>query len=786
MSVVTVATAVARSELPFARVLAADLRRVHPDWRLTVLLLDGDSCELAGEPFTAIGLEDVESRHLPLLEVVAAGPRELANALRPALLKSLAGRGEGPVVWLDPTVRVLGGLDALVETGRGGLAAVAVHPRVETAAGLEARGPFEGGAIAGDDIELLGWWADLVGEDAARRVSRFDPLAAHLLGAVVAGSDRVRVVRQRALIAGWWTLAAGGLIEGDPPTLDGQPLRAFDFAGFDPSRPHWLSSEDRKGRARVSASDAMARLTSEYVDALAAAGWTGAEVDWAFATLPGGLALDDDLRELYALARREGAGLPSPFTEDGYAAFLRWLGTDAPVGGGVSWYLERVHRRRSDLQRAFPDLPGGDARRLVAWGAEQGVREEPVLAAIHARQAADGPRSPTPLRTDAARVRLIGYLEDGLGLGAAARSYLGALELAGVAVDAVSVPVPIAGADDDERFHRRNRVEWQSDAEDDGPADVEIVCMNPPELLRATRAGLISRERRHRIGVWAWELDSLPDEWSEAFPLVDEVWAYSEYVAAALRANVPVPVNVMPLAVELPELPQERERPPGEPFTFLYVFDIFSSVERKNPLGAIEAFRTAFEAGEDVRLVLKTSNGDNAPEELERIRVAAIDRPDIEVVDAFVSAAERDALIAGCDCYVSLHRAEGFGLTIAEAMAAARPVIATGFSGNLDFMSPATAYLVDWQPATVSPTSTYYPPGARWAEPDVEHAAALMRRVHADPLEAKVRGEVAREHVGRVLSPTAVGDRLRARIEELTGRPRAGGGLRAVLSRRRG
>jgi glycosyltransferase involved in cell wall biosynthesis len=782
---------VAVHELALARVLAGDLERVHPDWRLTVLVLDGDRVD--GEPFETVAVAAVDPPDRALLEVVTRGPGTLAAALRPSLMAWLARRSGGPVAWLDPTVRLFEALDPLAGPARDGVALVPLHPRFEPARGLTARGPFESGIVAASDVAALEWWAGLVGEEARRSGERFDPLAGHALAALTAASDGVRIVRDRSLCAGWWTLAAGGRIDGSPPALDGERLRAFNAAGFDPARPHWLSTEAGAGAARISDSPALAALLAAHARETVDAGWEPDCEAWRYATLPGEVALDDDLRHLFALAAREGADLGDPFEAVGAAAFLDWIDGESPVGAGVSWYLERVHRRRADLQVAFPDLAGGDGARLVQWMETHGVREEPVLAKLIERRPLSrrdevARRATAPSGT--AGVRIVGYLGDGLGIGEAARSYARSLAAAGMDVETVEVPAPMERrAASGGGTANRRRVAWEGTPRRDAAAPgAEIVCVNPPELLRLHRAGMERPPGVHRIGVWAWELDTIPPDWEQAYPLVDEIWVYSEHVASALR-DAPVPVSVVPLSIDLGRLGSPAARSAdASPFTFLFVFDLLSSVERKNPLGLIEAYHSAFAPGEGARLVLKTSNGDNRPEQLERIRVAALGRPDIEVIDEFLPVERRDALIAGCDCYVSLHRAEGFGLTIAEAMAAGRPAIATGWSGNLGFMTAETSHLVGWRPALVEAGSELYPAGARWAEPDLDEAAALMRQVRDDPEAARLLGEAGCRHVCELLAPAIVGARARDRLEEIARATpsRRPGRVRAALARRGG
>src|SRR5262249_52403809 len=152
--------------------------------------------------------------------------------------------------------------------------------------------------------------------------------------------------------------------------------------------------------------------------------------------------------------------------------------------------------------------------------------------------------------------------------------------------------------------------------------------------------------------------------------------------------------------------------PPG--FMFLFVFDLFSIVERKNPFGLITAFTRAFQPGEGPILVIKTINGHLRLNDLERVRAAAAGRPDIAIVDEYYTAQQKNALLGICDCYVSLHRSEGFGLTMAEAMGLEKPVIATGYSGNVDFMTPHNSFLVDYVTGSVPAGCAPYPVGSAW------------------------------------------------------------------------
>jgi SAM-dependent methyltransferase len=217
---------------------------------------------------------------------------------------------------------------------------------------------------------------------------------------------------------------------------------------------------------------------------------------------------------------------------------------------------------------------------------------------------------------------------------------------------------------------------------------------------------------------------------------------------------------------EIEEFDREDLGLPGG-FVFLFVFDYHSVFERKNPLGLVEAFEQAFPEDSGASLVLKSINSEQHAEEHERLLQAAEGHPDIYVIDRYVTAAEKNAMFASCDCYVSLHRSEGFGNTLAEAMYLGKPVIATGYSGNMDFMTPQNSYPVDYDLRPVGDDAGPYPPTGEWAEPDIGHASALMRHVFEHREEAEKRGSRAADDLRRNHSPGVAGRAMAERLRRV-------------------
>jgi len=256
----------------------------------------------------------------------------------------------------------------------------------------------------------------------------------------------------------------------------------------------------------------------------------------------------------------------------------------------------------------------------------------------------------------------------------------------------------------------------------------------PLGLLRMPRDFL---EGRRVIGVWAWELPLVPRSWHGGAKFVHEVWAPSAFTARALELLAPGRVRVVPFPMAEIALPAEGDRAsfglPEDAFIVTTMFNLASSMVRKNPLGAIKAFQAAFGRSREHLLVLKLSNTESYQDDLNLIRAAIGGAPNIRLITETVSEERLRGLMLASDVILSLHRSEGFGLIPAAAMLLGRPVVATGWSGTLEFMAPEVSGLVSYKliPAT-DPRGTYDMPKASWADPDVEDAAAQLRHLAGD------------------------------------------------------
>jgi glycosyltransferase involved in cell wall biosynthesis len=286
-------------------------------------------------------------------------------------------------------------------------------------------------------------------------------------------------------------------------------------------------------------------------------------------------------------------------------------------------------------------------------------------------------------------------------------------------------------------------------------------------------SGLYPRApKTYRIGYWYWEMDRIPASWDLSAVSTDELWAATTFVSEALKDRFKLPVFTLPPSVELSAFKQRSRECfgiPREKFAFVFAFNMMSIMERKNPLGLIRAFARAFTRNEPVVLILKTNFGDIYRTQIEELhRAAAQAFGEIVVIDENYSQDMMLSLIEACDAYISLHRSEGLGLTMAEAMLLGKPTIATRFSGNVDFMNDQNSLLVDYR---LIPLGRSYPPyddaNMTWAEPSEEHAARLMRQLFDNRSFARKLGASGMVDLQRKLSVGTTGRKMRERLEAI-------------------
>ncbi len=771
-----VCTIIARNYLAYARVLAASFQEHHSGSTCSVLVIDDmeGAVDASGEPFELVRPADID---LPEFERMAGtyDILELSTAVKPWLLRwMLRERNDSGVAYLDPDIQVFGRMaevEAILRTHSLVLTPHVTGPmprdgRKPSETDILVAGVYNLGFIGVSDTAqtqaLLDWWSERLLSDcrvAPEHGLFVDQRWVDFVPGMV--SDMV-VLRDPAYNVAYWNLPERRLEAVDGGyEANGAPLRFFHFSGYSPDDRTRLSKH--QDRIDLGENPAVEAICEAYGDALEAAGHDHVKgLPYAFGRLPSGVPLDRLMRNIYREGLEANALAEPLFTPAGESDFLAYLSEPDPDAPRISRYLRHVWMSRPDVRSTYPDLAGADAEGFLGWCEAFGREQVPIPAVLLPGGAAAtaASRNAQPAVPRPFGVNVAGYLRSELGIGEVARQVISALDAVGVPALPVGLHAPLSRQGHD--FAAGGHVE--------NPLPVNLVCVNADGLPSfAEQAGEQFFEGRHTVGFWWWELSAFPSRFEAAFEHVDEVWVGSRFVADALSEAAPVPVVRIPVPVEIPHdlplAPGELGWPEG--YTFLFSWDYNSVFERKNPLAVVGAFTEAFAPGDGPTLVLKCINHEADAGNHARLQRAIADRDDILLMDRYVDARDKNRIMRSGDCYVSLHRSEGFGLTMAEAMYAGRPVIATAYSGNLEFMDERNSYLVGHALVPVGPGAGPYPPEAIWAEPDVHHAARLMRAVFEDREEAARRGARAAADIRSLHSARASGTAMERRLERI-------------------
>jgi len=752
-------TIISKNYLAYARVLGASFLRHHPDGRFFVLLVDeiDGSFDRDEEPFDIITL--AELGNIPELTefVFKYTILECNTATKPFFLEYLLDTyGLPNVVYLDPDIQVFRRLDELHHL-------VCEHSIVVTPHMTE---PVDDGRFPGEIEILLGgaynlgfigvkntatthrflsWWQERLYDRCINDQPGGVFVDQRWIDLVPGFFKDVHILTEPGYNVAYWNLHERHVRVGSEITVNEKPLYFFHFSGIN------LNDLDAVSRHqnRFSLNDLgdTASLFARYREQLLAAGHEKCSTwRYAYGTYDDGSPIRDEDRKSYRELRSERARFDNPFQTGTPESFKSWHSVAS---------LPPVRRWAHRLGGRVAVTPPVLAARRAWWNVVRGRKKAKKRARA----------SIVPGQLARPGVNLIGYFDAESGMGEVARGLARSLASMGISCLPHNVSIGV---------HSRRGEEGASSSEPpDFRYDVNVFCVNADQVPAVTdHFGKAARKGRLNVGFWLWELSAFPDRYEPCFDYFDEIWTPSSHCAEALSAVSSIPVRRVPLPVNMPtEGRHERAHfgiPEGD-FALLFAFDFLSFWERKNPLAVIEAFKLAFASDEPVRLVLKSSNSTSPsvdPSGREKLE-KSMQGMAVTWLDETLSRQEVRDLFRVCDCYVSLHRAEGFGLTIAEAMAMGKPVVATGYSGNVDFFNLNNGWPVQYDLVEIDENVGPYDAGTVWAEPDVAHAAQQMRSVYTDSAEREKRTRRARSDIQEQLSDTAVGEILVARLKAL-------------------
>ncbi|MEK3725873.1 glycosyltransferase [Paenibacillus sp. FSL H8-0034] len=375
------------------------------------------------------------------------------------------------------------------------------------------------------------------------------------------------------------------------------------------------------------------------------------------------------------------------------------------------------------------------------------IQKDEVI--IHEKQVVEG-------------INLLGYARAEMGVGESCR-------LAANSLNAVGVPFGIINFTGISNS-RLSDLTWAHKEISVPSYSVNVFHINAEQMPEINLLyGNSLFENRYNIGYWHWELPDFPDEWQNSFKYVDEIWVPSTFVGDAISIKSPVPVIKIPHSIEV-KIMEQRNRAyyklPEKAFLFLTMFDVKSFSERKNPKASIDAFKLAFGPNDmNVGLVVKVNRFKSNFNGLDMLTELISNYKNIYLIDETISRNDVNALINVTDCFISLHRSEGFGLGFAEAMYLGKPVIGTNWSSNTDFMNEKNACLVDYKLVQLEKDYGPYKSYQYWADPSVQHASEYMIKLISNKEYYNMISSEGESHIKSLHSPIVIGQLIRKRLD---------------------
>jgi glycosyltransferase involved in cell wall biosynthesis len=772
--------------LPMAKVLLNSARGHHPEADVFLALADRvvDIDGLYDPTWTVIEAEQLDIPEFPSF-AFRYDIMEFNTATKPFVFSHLLEeRGYDDVIYFDPDIEVYRPLSGVLERLRGGCSFVLIPHIVKPLEvadepndiSIMRAGIYNLGFLAvrrcEESANIIQWWARRLRYQCISAQEQGIFVDQKFMDLVPGFARNIHISADPSLNVAYWNLSQREVRYDEGSwTVDNCPLTFFHFSGFDPAHPTKLSKYTARFDGTMSV--ALQRLVDSYAKKIVANGYgslpRGA---YAYARFKSGATIHPFIRQMFCSKQKDWP--TDPFWT--YENFLDEPSPEIPQHDPafiITNLMKYVHDNVPHLNRHLDLANPGHAREMVRWFVFRAVHDielHPLLAMPAAARMARTTKTRKYTYEDGGQrpdVTIVGYLRADSGVGEAARHTLRALSDAKLKVEGLDIELNVASTRKDDSCARHLVAK--------GTGRVHVVHVNADQLPAVLEhVGDRLSGDAVRVSVPFWELSRVPDVWLKAFDRVDEIWAPTRFVQNALLHTIDKPIVHMPIAVDVPFVQRRRRSHfglPDDAFLFFFAFDFLSFIDRKNPYGTVAAFRLFRKRSRGGRavLVVKSMNGCLAPEKLAEFQREIAGHADIVLIDKIMTHEETLELIAVVDCVVSLHRSEGFGLLVAEAMLLGKPVVATDYSATIELLSPLTGFPVDCKLIPVLEDQYPFGKDQVWADPDVTHAAWHMAQIFDSPSSEAVRATVARasETVRRKHSRNRVGSLLALRLSQL-------------------
>ena len=771
-------TIVSANYMAYAKTLMISIRNFYPDAIRYVFLADETTQDFEIERglFKLCFAKDLKVpnfRHLAFRYSIL----EFNTALKPFAISQLMREHDAsPIIYIDPDIIFLSPLYEVFSLLKAGATAV-LTPHLTNSLedgkypdelAISRVGSFNLGFIATganhSRKDFIDWWCRKLEYGAYVNLEEGLFTDQKWIDLVPGMFPDISILRHPGYNLAYWNLPHRLISISDSGVLtaNGERVSFIHFSGVDTENPEIFSKH--QNRFNITNIGALRPTYEQYIDFLKINGHEKFKViSYYYGKLTDGVRITDEMRAIFRVKFDIGCSheASDPFAISAEAfhqplslltRLFRWMRKQYPR-------IQKLQIVRILLNKLTPHT----RRQLRKF-----ILRSTQFPAIAVRRQADsqvaiGFASNLEEGRKGPAANFIGYLKGEFGVAENARLFIAAAQIAGVDLALTNIDSSSTGRQNDFRF--------ESSIVNVANFPINVIFANADQTPYVKTVLGPNYGSKYTIGYWFWELGSFPLEWSSSFNEVNEIWVATDFVKEAVqkRTNKPVFKLRTPIQIKMGRTYHRSEfLLPDDKFVFLFSFDFNSFIDRKNPLGVIQAFKIAFPNFDDrAILLIKSTNGNKKLEDYKRIS-DAISR-DVRIIlhDEFLSREAMFGLESVVDSYISLHRAEGLGLGLAESMALGKPVIGTAYSGNMEFMDASNSCLVGYNLIDIEPHQYPYAHGNQWAEPDLQQAGFHMRRLVDDQQYASDLGKAAASHMRRVFSLERCGVSVSNRLSEV-------------------